>query len=180
MFNFFSKSYIYLLSNFRFSLSAQVEVVILFSCHLPVWTSLPSHTWSAGSCFSPAHFFCSVRHQLDCSKQKKKKTGSCWQFCSWCCPSSFQVLFNSPADFGIGKWGGEALLKSHPERKGWGQIMQRGSLQQAPHQLPLVHPFICLLSKEFRKKHAPKHCTTLWCMWCSHLRHRRGFRLQYF
>lgn len=65
----------------NFSLLAQLKVVSLSP--LPtqsLWTSSPSRTWSTGSCFSPACFFCSVRYQLDFSKYKKKKTSSAGSF----------------------------------------------------------------------------------------------------
>lgn len=68
-----------MLSHFRFLPFCTVKSRLSLLPTQSLWTSLPSHTWSTGSCFSPAHF-CSVGYQRDFSKNKKKKTSSADSF----------------------------------------------------------------------------------------------------
>lgn len=146
-----------------FSFSAQLKVV---SLSLPpaqsLWTSLPSHTWSTGSCFSPACFFCSERYQLDFSKHKKKKTSSADSFAPAAAHPASRCSSTLLQTLGLG--GEEERLSTGvtPAGRGGDNSCREAGCSRFHTRCLLLHLlFIYLLCKEFRKQDIHKYYIAL-------------------
>lgn len=153
------------LANSDFSLSAQLKVVSLSLLPTqPLWTSLPSHTWSTGSCFIPARCFFSVRCQLDSSKHEKKKTRSADSFAPAAAHPVSRCSSTQTQLQALGLGGEEERLSTGVIPTGTGgdrSCRAAGCSRLHPHQLPLTLPCIYLFFKEFRRQDAHKHYTAL-------------------